>query len=71
MITCQTATERLVAHWNAPTPQVTQETQAAIHHVQHCPRCAVGRCVLIRMLWAKVEDDWKIIHMHASVLPQA
>jgi len=56
MITCQTATERLVAHWNAPTLQVTQETQAAIDHVYHCPRCAGRLCVLIRVLWAKAED---------------
>jgi hypothetical protein len=56
MITCQRATERLVAHWNAPTPQVTEETQAAIDHVHHCPRCAGRLCVLIRALSQDVED---------------
>ena len=31
-----------------------------------------GRGVFARtFVWAKVEDDWKIIHMHASILPQA
>jgi hypothetical protein len=56
MITCQTATERLVAHWNAPTPQVTHDIQAAIDHVHHCPHCAGRLSVLIRRLAAMVED---------------
>ena len=60
MITCRTATERLLAHWNAPTPQHTQdlqaELQAAIDHIHHCPRCEGRLGILVRTWSTDVEE---------------
>jgi hypothetical protein len=56
MITCQTATERLVAHWSASTPRHTEELQAAIDHVHHCSRCEGRLGFLIRALSTDEED---------------
>lgn len=57
---CTKAAERLLAHWNAPGPQHTEtlqpELQAAIDHIQHCPRCEGRLGFLVRALSAEVED---------------
>lgn len=56
MITCQTAAERLMARWSAPTPRHTEELQAAIDHIHHCPRCEGRLGFLIRALSRDEED---------------
>ena len=60
MIDCQTATERLLAHLNATTPQHTEDLQtdlqAAMDHIQHCPRCEGGLGILALALRSDVED---------------
>jgi hypothetical protein len=60
MKSCRTATERLLAHWNAPAPQRTKdlqaELQAAIDHVHHCSRCEGRLGIFVRALSADVED---------------
>ena len=69
MITCRTATERLLARWNAPTPQHTKdlqaELQAAIDHIHHCPRCEGRLGILVRALSANAEDPLTCVECEA------
>jgi hypothetical protein len=74
MITCRTATERLVAHWSAPASQHNTtdsqpELQAAIEHVHHCPRCEERLGFLVRTLSADVRDTLTCVECEA-LLPE-